>query len=1249
MAGEANRWGLPSWSLSPWSQPSFGPIPPLWSQNRTSATPSTFGPIQPPPCVLHSTENDSEDAIRSVVSVTLQRFPMCKDILTSGMTQEELNISIRCISLIMGHETVLGPSGGRNTQYECCLGLEKCPFCLHFRKQNGLWYLNRNKINSVSRNCSTRSFPEICCTKSFLQFIIMDWMKNNGKSVKDIKTKDVMTFLTNFGMDGVHRRTVDRIVSEVTCKSAEKVLESEQKIEDYVRYLNANEQYAVLLYDSGELVFPTTKGNDTDVKLCPLGENPAFCEGSTGNGRKFWEDLADVHVRADKESVLYTFQAVAFAVKAFPLSFPVICLDACFIKCPHTTAVLMTASFMTTEGHILSMCHGTAPSETIESWAFFLTNLRQVVTLFCGNIDWSKISFMSDRNQGILSGVNKFFSESHQLFCVIHLLRNVNTKGMDIVKFWEAVESLDEQALNRACEEALAPKLIELKAVADSWVRYRIWLIGIRRYGFRSNNLSESLNNALRDIRRGPLLHVLLCAFRYTTVKFNEYRTFAATYEIRLQKNNSLFTDFAMYLYYSNWQMAKNCTLMVLSDSEWQVQDSKREFHVTLLSSGEFFCSCLRSFDEEVPCQHILKVFDHTKKVFPYDEMIGKIYLKENFKLAFLQGRPFWPKDHDLYVPNPSVVPRTNNPPKRGATRTRRFAGPGENPKSHSVSRPPLKQDPREESYEPSSDGPDESSIAAIELHHIKRAAIDMSLAAHGCLDEHSSSYAMEFLDSLGPCSSDEDGRSVFASSDEDGRSVCASSDEDGRSMFASDTELTESSPSKDLSVDDHSACILVEESADNCEATSVGQGCNNRAPTACRKRVAVNVGVRKEQIERACCLPEVVCLEHMKDIPKSHFIRRGPTFLWNKGSSPEKRTRCAANVPSSCKRAKRVPEINASTIKQTELVTRSAIPIRTEKEHTDDEKNTYIQMLCHHEEAMYRRWESFYNCTTEIPHGFLWHNNEIPSLDAPLTFPVLWRYPAELVRCMYDESTKRLVNDHLIHLSDSIQRDSMPPFHIALSFFQAFLARAHPFTAVGLEVQGMAYYRGESRLVKYLVLYPQINEPDRVTNRDDDCTTPTDTFRRFDALDPNPKQEEYHVAFWIHTHPRWEAFMSPTDIRQLYYHCPINCPRGIVVSPRQTGVKMLFVELTREGIDELRSYDNMYCSSKQLKKHYGIRDRFLLEKIRESRTKFYTRIPFSVSSGVSCIVADFRTEEQVCNRIREFINNDEADWDWFP
>ena len=61
----------------------------------------------------------------------------------------------------------------------------------------------------------------------------------------------------------------------------------------------------------------------------------------------FWEELPDSEERTDEKKVLFTFQAVASAVKAFSFSFPVIFMDACFVKCPGTTAQLMTASFMT--------------------------------------------------------------------------------------------------------------------------------------------------------------------------------------------------------------------------------------------------------------------------------------------------------------------------------------------------------------------------------------------------------------------------------------------------------------------------------------------------------------------------------------------------------------------------------------------------------------------------------------------------------------------------------------------------------------------------------------------------------------------------------------------------------------------------------------------------------------------------------------------------------------------------------------
>ena len=88
----------------------------------------------------------------------------------------------------------------------------------------------------------------------------------------------------------------------------------------------------------------------------------------------YWEVLPLIEETSDEgKRVNMTFQAVAAAVRAFQYSFPVISLDACTIKCPHTCAELFTATFETTDGHLLTMCFGTAASENKESWSFFYT------------------------------------------------------------------------------------------------------------------------------------------------------------------------------------------------------------------------------------------------------------------------------------------------------------------------------------------------------------------------------------------------------------------------------------------------------------------------------------------------------------------------------------------------------------------------------------------------------------------------------------------------------------------------------------------------------------------------------------------------------------------------------------------------------------------------------------------------------------------------------------------------------------
>ena len=150
---------------------------------------------------------------------------------------------------------------------------------------------------------------------------------------------------------------------------------------------------------------------------------------------------------------------------------------------------LMTATFKTTDGHAIPMSYGIAPSESIPSWCFFLINLRQVLKMICSHTcDWNQISFMSDRNPGILAGVEKHFPESHHSYCVVHILRNVNVKGINIFQYWKAVEATCEEDFITACINANSSKLLDLMKQAEHWCRYAIAACGCRRFGSRSNN-----------------------------------------------------------------------------------------------------------------------------------------------------------------------------------------------------------------------------------------------------------------------------------------------------------------------------------------------------------------------------------------------------------------------------------------------------------------------------------------------------------------------------------------------------------------------------------------------------------------------------------------------------------------------------------------------------------------------------------------------------------------------------------------
>jgi len=101
--------------------------------------------------------------------------------------------------------------------------------------------------------------------------------------------------------------------------------------------------------------------------------------------------------------------------------------------------------------------------------------------------------FMSDRHRGIICGVKTHFPEAHHLYCVVHILRNIITKGMTVTKIWQVVEAISKDEFESSCSKL--PPSSKLSS--------------LMRYGMRTNNNAESMNNALTGQRSGPLLDVL--------------------------------------------------------------------------------------------------------------------------------------------------------------------------------------------------------------------------------------------------------------------------------------------------------------------------------------------------------------------------------------------------------------------------------------------------------------------------------------------------------------------------------------------------------------------------------------------------------------------------------------------------------------------------------------------------------------------------------------------------------------------
>ncbi|XP_026396521.1 uncharacterized protein LOC113291170 [Papaver somniferum] len=142
-------------------------------------------------------------------------------------------------------------------------------------------------------------------------------------------------------------------------------------------------------------------------------------------------------------------------------------LDACHLngKCG---GVLMAATGLDGQNGLVTLGIGVYSFETIENWIMFLTYLRDKL-----NAHPKPLTFISDRQKGILEGVQAVFPEAHHRYCWRHLYSNFKKhyKGQKLYSsLWNAAKCYKIKHFQKYMEEIRQENPLVVKYLEDAGV-----------------------------------------------------------------------------------------------------------------------------------------------------------------------------------------------------------------------------------------------------------------------------------------------------------------------------------------------------------------------------------------------------------------------------------------------------------------------------------------------------------------------------------------------------------------------------------------------------------------------------------------------------------------------------------------------------------------------------------------------------------------------------------------------------------
>lgn len=204
---------------------------------------------------------------------------------------------------------------------------------------------------------------------------------------------------------------------------------------------------------------------------------------------------------------------------------PLLGLDRTYLKSKYLGTLLLATGF-DGDGALFPLAFGVVDEENDDNWMWFLSELHNLLEINTENMP--RLTILSDRQKGIVDGVEANFPTAFHGFCMRHLsdsFRKEFNNTMLVNLLWEAAHALTVIEF-----EAKVLEIEEISQDAAYWIRRippRLWATAYfegQRFGHLTANIVESLNNWILEASGLPIIQMMECIRRQLMTWFNERR-----------------------------------------------------------------------------------------------------------------------------------------------------------------------------------------------------------------------------------------------------------------------------------------------------------------------------------------------------------------------------------------------------------------------------------------------------------------------------------------------------------------------------------------------------------------------------------------------------------------------------------------------------------------------------------------------------------------------------------------------------